>query len=273
MSIPNHYQTLEIDRHATPETIKQAFRRLAKEYHPDKNPTREKSAERMFRQISMAYDVLRDPEAKFKYDLKLSAATQNKWFRRSYPDGFRHSRYAEYRFGLMFQQLLTQNYEVGIRIYEQFQRGNKKFSIDDFLDYKDSRDCEFLIAEAYQTLGDLPKATRIYESLLASEKRRPVFHHFANEIKDRLKRIYCYTLADPAHIESIPNNLEKIRALKLSKRETAWAYKKLAEFYCDINWLAKAREMLQMALELHPRLKGTKKICQKLDLDQQLFQD
>ena len=91
----------------------------------------------MFRQISIAYDVLRNPEAKFKYDLKLSAATQNERFRRSYPDGFRHSRYAEYRFGLMFQQLLTQNYEVGIRIYEQFQRGSKKFSIDDFLGYKD----------------------------------------------------------------------------------------------------------------------------------------
>ena len=273
MSIPNHYQTLEIDRHATPEAIKGAFRRLAKEYHPDKNPAREKFAAKMFRQITIAYDVLRDPESKFKYDLQLRTSTQNERFRNFYFDGFRHSRYARYRFGFMFQQLLTQNHEVGIRIYEQLQRESRKFRIDDFLDYESSRDCEFLIAEAYQTLGNLPEATRIYESLLSSEERRPVFHHFADEIRDRLKRIYCYALADPARIESIPNNLEKIRALKLSDRETAWIYKKLAEFYCDINGLAKAKEMLRMALELHPRLKGTKKICQKLNLEHLLFQD
>ena len=48
---------------------------------------------------------------------------------------------------------------------------------------------------------------------------------------------------------------------------------KLAEFYCEINWFAKAQEMLQMALELHPHLKGTKKICQQLNLQHQLFQD
>ena len=273
MSTPDHYQTLEVDRHAAPGAIKQAFRRLAKEYHPDKNPTREKFATKMFRQISTAYDVLRDPAERFKYDLTLNAATRNASFRSPYHEGFTHRHYTQYRFGLMFQQLLTQNYEAGIQIYEQLQRGNKKFRIDGFLDYENSRDCEFLIAEAYQTLGDLPKATRIYESLLALEKRRPVFHHFADEIRDRLKRIYCYALADPVHIESIPNNLEKIRALKLSKRETAWVYKNLAEFYCEINWLAKAQEMLRIALELHPRLEGTKKICQKLRLEHQLCQD
>ena len=78
MSIPDHYETLEIDRHATPGTIKQAFRRLAKEYHPDKNPTREKFAERMFREISIAYDVLRDPKERFKYDLTLKRDNRKK---------------------------------------------------------------------------------------------------------------------------------------------------------------------------------------------------
>lgn len=273
MSIPDHYQTLEIDRHATPGKIKQAFRRLAKEYHPDKNPTREKFAEKMFREISIAYDVLRDPKERFNYDLTLNDAVRNKRFQSHYRKDFGYSRDAQQRFGLMFQQLLTQNYEVGIRIYEQLQRGNKKFRIDDFLDYKNSRDCEFLIAEAYQTLGDLPKATRIYESLLSLEEQRPVFHHFAEEIRDRLKRIYCYALADPVHVESIPNNLEKIRELKLSKRETAWVYKKLAECYCEINWFAKAQEMLRMAFELHPRIKGTKRLCRKLNLEHQFCQD
>ena len=108
---------------------------------------------------------------------------------------------------------------------------------------------------------------------MRQKNARPVFHHFADEIRDRLKQIYCYALADPVHVESIPKNLEKIRALKLSKHETAWVYKKLAEFYCEIDWFGKAQEMLRMAFELHPRLKGTKKICQKLNLEHHLCQD
>jgi len=273
MQVPDRYQTLEIDRQATPGAIKQAFRRLAKEYHPDKNPTRQKFAERMFQQISIAYDVLRDPEQRFRYDLTLRTAARDEKLRDAYFERLRKSRQTQHKFDLMFQELLSQHYKAGIQIYEQLQHGKGKFRIDDFLDYKDSRDCEFLIAEAYQMLGNQKKAMRIYESLLVYEKRRPVFHHFAEEIRARLKRIYLYALTHPEHLESIPTDLEKIHALKLSKRETAWVYKKLAEFYSEINWLGKAREMLRVAFELHPRLAGTKKICQKLSMDYLFSQD
>ena len=73
MQIKNYYRTLEIDPNATAEEIKGAFRRLAKRYHPDKNPGHEKSAEQMFRRICIAYEVLRDPQRKLMYDLTLKA--------------------------------------------------------------------------------------------------------------------------------------------------------------------------------------------------------
>ncbi len=267
MRVTDHYRTLEIDRQATPGTIKRAFRRLAKEYHPDKNPTRQDFAERMFREIALAYEVLGNPEQRFRYDLTLRTARRNEKLRNAHLERLRRSRQTQRKFDYMFQQLLTQNYETGIRVYEQLQRANRKFRIDNFLDYQDSRDCEFLIAEAYQTLGDAYKAMDIYESLLAYEKRRPVFHHFSAEIKARLKNIYLRALTRPEHPETIPNDLEKLHRLELSKRETAGIYKRLAESYFELNWFAKAREMLRVAFELHPSLTGTKKIRQKLCMD------
>ena len=69
MQIPDYYRTLEIDRRATAEDIKQAYRKQVKRHHPDKNPGQEKYAERMFRRICIAYEILSDPQRKLKYDL------------------------------------------------------------------------------------------------------------------------------------------------------------------------------------------------------------
>ncbi|MCA9808217.1 MAG: DnaJ domain-containing protein [Cyanobacteria bacterium HKST-UBA06] len=66
---PNYYQLLEIPTHASQEQIKLAFRKLAREHHPDVNNQHE-AAERLFKQISQAYAILSDPEKRELYDLK-----------------------------------------------------------------------------------------------------------------------------------------------------------------------------------------------------------
>lgn len=61
------YKILGVERTATQDEIKKAFRKLAQKYHPDKNPGN-KEAESRFKQISEAYDVLSDDEKRAKYD-------------------------------------------------------------------------------------------------------------------------------------------------------------------------------------------------------------
>jgi molecular chaperone DnaJ len=64
---PDYYKTLGVDKKATPEEIKKAYRKLARTYHPDRNPD-DKHAEERFKEISQAHDVLGDPEKRKQYD-------------------------------------------------------------------------------------------------------------------------------------------------------------------------------------------------------------
>jgi molecular chaperone DnaJ len=64
----DYYQVLGVPEKAGADTIKKAYRRLAKQYHPDANPNNPSAAER-FKQISEAHSVLSDPEKRKQYDL------------------------------------------------------------------------------------------------------------------------------------------------------------------------------------------------------------
>ncbi len=63
----DYYQILGVSRDAAEKEIKQAYRKLARKYHPDVNPNN-KEAEERFKEISEAYEVLSNPEKRSKYD-------------------------------------------------------------------------------------------------------------------------------------------------------------------------------------------------------------
>jgi DnaJ-class molecular chaperone len=67
MAERDYYEALGVPRTATPEQIKQAYRKLAKQHHPDRNRNN-KEAESRFKEVQNAYDVLGDPEKRKKYD-------------------------------------------------------------------------------------------------------------------------------------------------------------------------------------------------------------
>ena len=60
------YAILGIDKNATDDEIKKAYRKMAKKYHPDINKTKE--AEEKFKQINDAYSILSDPKKKQNYE-------------------------------------------------------------------------------------------------------------------------------------------------------------------------------------------------------------
>src|SRR5262245_58760511 len=70
----DYYELLGVTRAASADDIKKAFRKLAMQHHPDRNQANKEAAEKRFKEVNHAYDVLKDPEKRAAYDRYGAAA-------------------------------------------------------------------------------------------------------------------------------------------------------------------------------------------------------
>jgi curved DNA-binding protein len=114
MAGKDYYKILGVSRSATERELKQAYRRLARQHHPDVNPG-DKSAEEKFKQINEAYEVLSDKDDRRKYDKygdqwqyaeQFEKARQQQAQGRDFSQGSRRVYYGEGDFGSLFDDLL-----------------------------------------------------------------------------------------------------------------------------------------------------------------------
>jgi len=64
----DYYEVLGVSKSATEDELKKAYRKLAKQYHPDANPDNKEEAEKKFKEVNEAYEVLSDPQKRKMYD-------------------------------------------------------------------------------------------------------------------------------------------------------------------------------------------------------------
>src|SRR5215510_625203 len=90
MEYKDYYKVLGVDRKASEDEIRKAYRKLAKQYHPDYNPN-DKQAEERFKEINEAYQVLSDSKKRAHYD-RLGSDYSN-WQQRGEPGNFDWGQY------------------------------------------------------------------------------------------------------------------------------------------------------------------------------------
>jgi len=90
MEYKDYYKILGVNRSAGEDEIRKAYRKLAKQYHPDYNPNNKQSEERL-KEINEAYEVLSDPKKRAHYDRL--GSDYSSWQRRGTPGDFDWGRY------------------------------------------------------------------------------------------------------------------------------------------------------------------------------------
>src|SRR5688572_4815152 len=97
MDYKDYYKILGVERNASEEDIRKAYRKLAMQYHPDRNPN-DKQAEERFKEINEAYQVLNDAKKRAHYD-RLGSDYSN-WQRRGAPGDFNWDEYGGFPGGV-----------------------------------------------------------------------------------------------------------------------------------------------------------------------------
>jgi len=260
-SLQSYYELLGVDHHATEEEIKKSFRRLVKRYHPDLNRDREEWASERVKQLLEAYRILSDyarnrsKEGRFQYYYE-QLDRLNK---------IRSKRSRTLSLGeLILVKLLNGSGQEALEDYERFKKDDPDFDLLNHLSLKDYLDCKFLLGEEYEKRGMFEKALEFYEEVYAEEKEEPRLRFFFDEVKDRIRNIYCRKLTrncPPARALEFYNRLMEF---DLPKKDVAYVYKKMAECYWKLGDAEKAREKLKQAFAINPNLKGVQKICRNL---------
>ena len=255
---PNYYTTLGVSPRASAVEIKRSFRRRAKELHPD---TATSGSDERMRSLIDAYEVLSDPQRRGNYD-----RTHANLFRAVTFDyrEFLRQRRKDYvsQTRLIFYDLLHSHDAEALETYEQLLMAH--IDLREYMPHADFMDCSFLLAEAFERRGDLLRAADLYRRLYLHERERPYFHHFIDEVVDRMRILTCFKMVPVLPAAMVISHIQELIDLNISRKESAFFHKKIAEIYSSHGANERAAGHLRRGLELDNKLAGVKKLKEKI---------
>lgn len=258
----NYYEVLGIAPNSTAQEIKKSFRKKAKEIHPDVRPDYDRRSEEEMRLLLAAYEILGDLEKREEYDralhsfLRVRGFDYREFLMRRKDDPLSQSK-------LIFHDLLANHQDEAIELYERLAT-DWGFELERYLSREDYMDCAFLLAEVFETRRRYDEAYLLYRKLYDYERDKPYFHHFIDEVIDRLRTLLCFKMLPELEPADAIHRLKEMVRLNFSRKDNAFFYKKLAEVYASIGQQEAALHYLQKGLQLDRRLSGVKKLMERI---------
>jgi tetratricopeptide (TPR) repeat protein len=258
----NYYEILGIAQDSTAQEIKKSFRKRAKEIHPDVRPDSDRRSEDEMRLLLSAYEVLSDMQKRDEYDRALHSVLRQKGFdyreflRRRADDPQSQSK-------LIFHDLLANHQEEAVELYERLS-ARRGFELERFLSREDYMDCAFLLAEVFEARTRYAEAYDLYRKLYFYERDKPYFHHFIEEVIDRLRSLLCFKMLPGLEPAEAIGRLKEMIRLDFSRKDNAFFCKKLAEVYSALGQKDLALQYLQKGLQLDRKLSGVKKLMDRI---------
>ncbi|OQX28514.1 MAG: hypothetical protein B0D92_08475 [Spirochaeta sp. LUC14_002_19_P3] len=258
----DYYRILGIPPSSSETEIRRAYRRLAKDYHPDRGTEGNSAA---FLALSEAYEILISPEARASYDSTYRPR-----------EGRRSATEWNYRDFLMERKndpatlaklicfdLLHEREDEAVLLYNQALSGGF-FSLRAHLDREDFMDYAFLLAEAYLERKAAVKAYRILRGIATLEEQDPYFRHFYADVLERLASIARGPL--PGHSGNALRMafLADLTELAFPAREKAQLYKQLSELLSAAGKHEAAARAVFRAYSLAPKMPGLKDTVEML---------
>ncbi|MFN3466274.1 MAG: DnaJ domain-containing protein [Candidatus Brocadiales bacterium] len=250
----NYYSILQVQEGAGQEEIKRSFRRLVKEYHPDRNGNEPWAADKV-KLVIQAYKTLSDDSHRKLYDRLLKLRNNG-----AGEASGRHQNTLHSQARNMLMDLLDGKGVPALESYERLRKTIPGLHLLNYFTFKDYIDCTFLLAEEYERQRKYTAALELYEQTYYQLQQKARRQYLFDEIKDRIQRIYCRVLARRASPKEAIIYYEKALELDLGRAERAFVHKKIAECHFKQGDLFSASGHLKLALSLKPNLRGVHRL-------------
>lgn len=271
--IEDYYTILNISPSASIAEIKRAFRKKAKELHPDiphnvRYTGGKKSNEQALLQLIRAYEALLDAKRRAEFDFFYNkAAKKTESF--DYRTWLKEQTDTESKAMLIFFDLFHNAEDEAVEEFLRIRVVQPSFSLRRFFNRGDFMDCGFVLAEELSFRNHYYEAFVLLEQIIREEQKQAYFRHFFPEVlilaRKLIREKLIYMLADDLILDCCEAALD----FGLSKADNAEILKKMAEIYYRMGDFTTGDGCAAASVRMNPRIRGIATL--KKNYQQQLW--